>query len=263
MDSFQNNRQSWNELTALHAQSDFYDVAGFKRGASSLNAIELEELGDIKGKKILHLQCHFGLDTLSLARLGAEVTGVDISDASIATAQALAKELNIPATFIRSNVYDIEQVLDDTFDLVYTSYGAINWLNDLDAWARLIARYLKPNGVFYMVEFHPYIYTLGETGRIENSYFKTEPLESVVEESYTDNSKVVHGQLKHTEWHHSLSEVVNSLIASGLQLCHLNEFPFQVYNCFPNLREAEAGKWVFAKHGHKIPHMYSLKAVKR
>jgi hypothetical protein len=154
-------------------------------------------------------------------------------------------------------------VLDDTFDLVFTSYGAINWLNDLDPWARIIARYLKPNGLFYMVEFHPYIYTLGETGSIENSYFKTEPLETVVEESYTDNSEVSRKALKHTEWHHSLSEVVNSLIASGLQLCYLNEFPFQVYNCFPNLREAEAGRWGSAKHGHKIPHMYSLKAVKR
>jgi 2-polyprenyl-3-methyl-5-hydroxy-6-metoxy-1,4-benzoquinol methylase len=104
MDNFEHNRQSWNELTALHAESDFYDVASFKKGASSLKPIELEELGDIEGNKILHLQCHFGLDTLSLARLGAEVTGVDISDASIAMAQALAEELNIPAIFIRSNV---------------------------------------------------------------------------------------------------------------------------------------------------------------
>jgi 2-polyprenyl-3-methyl-5-hydroxy-6-metoxy-1,4-benzoquinol methylase len=138
MNNFEHNRASWNELTSLHVESTFYDVEGFKRGKSSLNHIEIEALGDVKGKKILHLQCHFGLDTLSLARMGAEVVGVDISDASIQKAKELAAELNIEARFIRSNVYEIEKVLNEQFDIVYTSYGAINWLNDLDEWARLI-----------------------------------------------------------------------------------------------------------------------------
>lgn len=262
MDNFEHNRQSWNELTSLHAESSFYDVDGFKNGKTSLNPIEIEELGDIKGKKILHLQCHFGMDTLSLARMGAEVVGVDISDNSIQKAKELATELKIPATFIRSNIYDIEEVLDETFDIVYTSYGAINWLNDLEPWAKLISRFLKPDGQFYMVEFHPFIYTLNNGAEITNSYFKSEALETLVESSYTDNSEVSQQNLKHIEWHHSLSEVLNSLISCGLSIEFLNEFPYQVYNCFPNLTEFEKGKWVSDKYGTKIPHMYSIKARK-
>jgi len=262
MDSFEYNRQSWNELTSLHAESSFYDIDSFKKGKTSLNHIEIEELGDIKGKKLLHLQCHFGMDTLSLARQGANVVGVDISDNSIQKATKLSTELEIPARFVRSNVYDIENVLNETFDIVYTSYGAINWLNDLDKWAKIINRYLKPNGIFYIVEFHPFIYTLNDNSEIVDSYFKSKPLETVVENSYTDKSEVSKKNLKHVEWHHSLSEVLNSLISNGLTIEFLNEFPYQVYNCFPNLIEIESGKWVSEKHGDNIPYMYSIKARK-
>jgi len=190
------------------------------------------------------------------------VVGVDISDTSIQIASELAKELNIPAKFIRSNIYDIENVLNDTFDIVYTSYGAINWLNDLDKWAKIIKRYLKPNGVFHMLEFHPYIYTLNDKSEIENTYFKSEPIETIVESSYTDNSEVSQKNLKHIEWHHSLSEVLNSLISNGLNIKFFNEFPYQVYNCFPNMIEIEVGKWVFSKHKDKIPYLFSIKAIK-
>jgi len=262
MDNFEHNRESWNELTTLHADSSFYDVEGFKKGKTSLNHIEIEELGNIECKKLLHLQCHFGIDTLSLAREGAHVTGVDISDTSIQKATELSTELDIPASFIRSNVYDLESVLNESFDIVYTSYGAINWLNDLDKWAKIICRYLKPNGIFYMVEFHPFIYTLNDKSEIADSYFKTDALETVVEKSYTDKSEVSNKGLKHIEWHHSLSEVLNSLIKNGLHIEFLNEFPYQVYNCFPNLTEQGKGKWVSMKHGDKIPHMYSIRARK-
>ena len=262
MNNFEYNRESWNELTILHADSNFYDMDNFKKGKTSLNHIEIEELGDIKGKKILHLQCHFGMDTLSLARQGAEVVGVDISDASIQKAEELSAELKIPAKFIRSNVYDVEQVLNETFDIVYTSYGAINWLDNLDKWAKIISHFLKPNGMFYMVEFHPFIYTLNDNSEISDSYFKTQALETAVEKSYTDNSEVSNRNLKHIEWHHSLSEVLNSLITNGLKIEFLNEFPYQVYNCFPNLTENKKGKWISDKYGDKIPHMYSVKAKK-
>lgn len=262
MNSFEKNRESWNEWTTLHTESSFYDLDSFKKGETSLNHIEIEELGDVKGKKLLHLQCHFGMDTLSLARKGAIVTGVDISDTSIQKATELSEELDIPARFIRSNVFDIEKVLDETFDIVYISYGAINWLDDLDKWARMITRFLKPNGVFYFVEFHPFIYTLNEKSEVAKSYFKSKPIETLSDNSYTDNSEVTNKDLKHVEWHHSLSEVINSLISSGLTLEFFNEFPYQVYNCFPNLVESEKGKWVSNKYGDTIPHMYSLKARK-
>ena len=262
MDNFEHNRESWNELTALHAESSFYDLEGFKKGKTSLNHIEIEELGDIRGKKLLHLQCHFGMDTLSLARQGAEVVGVDISDASIQKARELSAELKIPAKFVRSNVYDIENVLNETFDIVYVSYGAINWLDDLDKWAKIISRYLKPNGTFYMVEFHPFRYMFNDQSEISYSYFKSKPYETVVDKSYTEESEISNKDLKHIEWHHSLSEVINSLITNGLKIEFFNEFPYQVYNCFPNLIEDEKGKWVSKKYGDKIPLMYSIKARK-
>lgn len=262
MNNFEHNRESWNEATAMHTTSEFYDVDGFKNGNTSLNHIEIQELGDVKGKKILHLQCHFGMDTLSWARQGADVVGVDISDASIQMANELANDLNIPATFIRSNIYDIEDVLDDTFDIVYTSYGAINWLNDLDKWAKLIRRYLKPNGMFYMVEFHPFMYSLNENSEITHSYFQSKPIETSAEKTYTDDSKVTSKDLKYVEWNHSMGEILNCFITNGLRIEFLNEFPYQVYNCFPNLTENEKGKWVSKKYGDKVPHMYSLKATK-
>ncbi|MBI9036030.1 MAG: class I SAM-dependent methyltransferase [Bacteroidales bacterium] len=262
MNPFEHNRESWNEITPLHIKSEFYDVLGFKNGKSSLNSIELEEIGDVKGKKLLHLQCHFGMDTLSLARLGADVTGVDISDESIKTARALSQELNIPAQFIRSNVYELDQVLNKQFDIIYTSYGVLNWLNDLDKWAGIISRLLKPGGSFYMIEFHPFIYTLNDDLQLGENYFKSEAIESIVDASYTDNSETGKTKLKHIEWHHSLSEVINSLLKNGLQIKFLNEFPYQVYNCFKNMKEIEKGKWVFEGIEDKIPYMYSIKALK-
>ena len=263
MDNFEHNRESWNELTSLHVNSDFYKLDKFKKGKTSLNHIELEEIGDVKGKKLLHLQCHFGMDTLSFARMGADVTGIDISDASIKVATELSKELSLPARFLRSNVYEINKILDDKFDVIYTSYGAINWLDNLDKWAQIISFYLKPEGKFYMVEFHPFIYTLNKELQIKEYYFKTKQIESIVIESYTDNSAVLEKKLKHVEWHHSLSEVINSLIKNGLQIEFFNEFPYQVYNCFKNMIEIKKGKWVFEKYRDKIPYMYSIKAIKK
>jgi 2-polyprenyl-3-methyl-5-hydroxy-6-metoxy-1,4-benzoquinol methylase len=264
MENFENNRESWNELTSLHINSEFYDLKSFKKGHTSLNHIELDEIGgDVKGKNLLHLQCHFGMDTLSFARMGADVTGIDISDESIKVAKELSEELLLPAKFYRSNVYEIDKVLDEKFDIIYTSYGAINWLNDLDSWAKLINNFLKPGGIFYMVEFHPFIYTLNEELQINEHYFKTKQIESIVDESYTDNSTVSKKKLKHVEWHHSLNEVLNSLITNGLEIELFNEFPYQVYNCFKNMVEIEKGKWVFEKYKDKIPYMYSVKAIKK
>jgi SAM-dependent methyltransferase len=254
------NRQSWNLKTRIHRKSDFYDLAGFKAGDLSLKEIELEEVGDVNGKSLIHLQCHFGLDTLSWARLGANVTGVDISDESIATAQALADELNLDATFVRSNVYDVPEIINDTFDIVYVSYGAVNWLDSIEAWARIVASLLKPGGAFHLIEFHPVNFSMGSKGCIEDSYFNTpEPVDTLSEVTYAGENKVPHRTI---EWNHSLSEIINALIASGLELKYLNEFPYQVYDCFPDMMEIAPGRWVYKAIGPRIPYMYSLKAVK-
>jgi SAM-dependent methyltransferase len=263
MNTFDCNRYSWNKLSPLHFQSKFYDVDAFKEGKSSLNPIEISEIGAVKGKKLLHLQCHFGLDTLSFARMGASVTGIDLSDESICLAQKLAEELKLDAQFVQSNVLELDQNLEGQYDIVFASYGTINWLDDLDQWAKIIKHFLKPGGIFYMVEFHPYIYTLGKKLRIENEYFKTDAIESKIQRSYTDNSEIEEEELRHFEWHHSLSEVMNSLIGNGLQIEFLNEIPYQPYNCFENMEELLPGKWVFKKVRDKIPYLFSVKALKK
>ena len=132
-----------------------YNVEGFKAGRITLNDIEIEEIGAVEGKSLLHLQCHFGMDTMSWARLGAEATGVDLSDASIDLANELNAELGLGTRFIRSNVYDLPDVLDGEFDIVYTSLGALCWLPDLTRWGQVIARFLKPGGTFYVRDEHP------------------------------------------------------------------------------------------------------------
>src|SRR5512147_3253183 len=140
-DYLNSNQQLWNEWTGLHEQSPFYNVVGFKAGASTLRPIERQELTDVAGKTLLHLQCHFGLDTLSWARAGALATGVDLSDESIALARALSSELGIPATFVCSDILELPQALAGQFDIVFTSYGVLNWLHDLKSWAAVVAHF--------------------------------------------------------------------------------------------------------------------------
>ena len=157
---FESNRESWNKRTAVHKDSAFYDLDAFKKGRSSLNAIELEGLGDVSGRSLLHLQCHFGMDTLSWQRLGAQCVGVDLSDEAIKLAREINTELGLDARFVCCNVYDLPEHLDGSFDIVFTSYGTIGWLPDLDKWAAVVARYLTPGGVFYIADFHPVLWKM-------------------------------------------------------------------------------------------------------
>lgn len=165
---YEANKKAWNSKTPVHIGSEFYDVESFKKGQTSLKFIELEELGDIKGKAILHLQCHFGMDTLSLARMGAKVTGVDMSDKAIEAAKKLNDELELDAEFICCNIFDLPKYLDNKFDIIFTSYGVIGWLPELDEWGKLISHFLKPGAMFYMVEFHPFIWILTMSLSISN-----------------------------------------------------------------------------------------------
>ena len=169
---------SGTKLTPIHARSAFYDVEAFKAGQSRLLSIEREEVGDVRGKSLLHLQCHFGLDTLSWARLGAQATGVDFSAPAIRLARALNDELGLGATFVHSNVYDLPDALTGQFDIVYTSYGVLVWLPDLIRWAAVVAHFLEPGGTFYIVEGHPFMYVFDmeraaepQGLRVDQSYF--------------------------------------------------------------------------------------------
>jgi ubiquinone/menaquinone biosynthesis C-methylase UbiE len=256
----ESNKSLWDGLTKINVKSDFYDVEGFKAGKSTLKPVEVSELGDVKGKSILHLQCHFGLDTLSLARSGAEVTGVDLSGEAITVAQNLSKELNIPAEFICSDVYQLPEVLDKKYDIVFTSYGVLVWLNNLNKWADVVAHFLKPGGTFYIVEFHPFTNMFDESWQaLTDSYFyNNEPIKLTQQGSYADMS----AEFSHVsyEWPHTISETMNALRQAGLILDFFHEFPFSSYNCFPSLEEAGTDKFVIKDQANAVPLMYSIKA---
>lgn len=258
---FESNKKLWDQRTGIHLQSAFYNVEAFKNGANSLQPVELEEVGPVKGKKLLHLQCHFGQDTLSWARLGAEVTGVDFSEASIAAAKALAKDLKLEANFVCSNIYDLDKNLSDSFDIVFTSYGVIGWLPDLEKWAATIARFCKRGGIFYMAEFHPVVWMFDDHfEKIIYPYHNARVIEEAVEGSYADRGAAIRSTSY--SWNHSLAEVINALIGSGLQLEFLHEFPWSPYNCFQNTIQGADGNYRISNLEGLIPMMYSLKARK-
>lgn len=261
-DYFEANRQAWNLRTAVHKDSAFYDLAGFKAGKTSLNAIELEELGPVTGKRILHLQCHFGQDTLSWARLGADVTGIDLSDEAIREAEKLNQELGLNARFVCSNVYDLRENLQGAFDIVFTSYGVIGWLPDLKRWAEVIAHFLKPGGTFYMAEFHPVVWMFDEDfKKVKYPYHHTP--EPIVEEqtgTYADRNAPI--RYKEYSWNHGLGEVVTALLDQGLRLEHLHEFPYSPYNCFNHTVQGPDGFWRIGHLQNMIPMMYTIKCTK-
>ncbi|WP_214227733.1 class I SAM-dependent methyltransferase [Pedobacter sp. B4-66] len=256
------NRQSWNNRTDTHLKSEFYDLDGFMKGKTSLNSIELNLLGDVKGKSILHLQCHFGQDTISLSRLGAEVTGVDLSDKAIERAKQIAKEINSDTKFICCNIYDLPDHLDEQFDLVFTSYGTIGWLPDLDKWASIVSKYLKPNGQFVFVEFHPVVWMFDDNfEKIGYNYFNSGAIVESETGTYADKTADI--SQEYVMWNHDLSEVITSLIKNKLEVASFNEFDYSPYNCFSKTIEFESKKYRIEHLGNKIPMVYSIVAKKK
>ncbi|MBK8557506.1 MAG: class I SAM-dependent methyltransferase [Lewinellaceae bacterium] len=258
---FEANRESWNLRADLHKASNFYDLATWKKGKTSLNPLELREMGDVAGKKILHLQCHFGQDTLSWARMGASVTGCDLSDKSIEIAKSLATELDLPATFICCNVYDLPQHLEGQFDIVFTSYGTIGWLPDLEPWAAVVEHFLKPGGFFYIADFHPVVWMFDDAFKqLKYPYVNTGVITTEQTGTYADKSAAIN--YKEYGWNHSLSELINSLLSKGLRLDFLNEYLYSPYDCFDNMVLGEDGNYRIKGLENIIPMVYSLKAVK-
>ena len=256
------NRRSWNNRTDIHLKSEFYDLDGFLNGETSLNNIELNLLGDVNGKTILHLQCHFGQDTISLSRLGAKVTGVDLSDKAIENAKKIAKDTNSDATFICCDIYDLSHHLEEQFDIVYTSYGTIGWLPDLDRWAKIVAAFLKPGGQFVFVEFHPVVWMFDVNfEKIGYNYFNEGAIVETESGTYAD--KTADLTQEYVTWNHSMSEVINSLIQNGLEIKALDEFNYSPYNCFNRTTEFEPQKYRIEHLGNKIPMIYSIAATKR
>ena len=257
---FEANKELWNKRTTIHKDSSFYDLPGFKAGGNVLTPIELKEIGDVTGKKMLHLQCHFGMDSLNWARLGAHVTGVDLSDEAIKEAQKINDELGLNAKFICCNVYDLEEHLQEKFDIVFTSYGVVGWLPDLDKWAEIIAAHLKPGGLFYLAEFHPVIWMFDDDFReIIYCYEKREVIETELQGTYTDRNADI--KVKEYGWNHSISEVLNALIHHNLQIEQFNEFMYSPYPCFNNVVQNPEGNWWIKGLEDKIPMVYSVKAI--
>ncbi len=255
----------WNKWTEVHEASEFYDLEGFKAGKLALRPLEIEELGDVHGKALLHLQCHFGLDTMSWARLGATVTGVDFSEKAIELARSLATELQIPATFVHSTIDDLDTALSGDFDIVFTSYGAIEWLPDLGRWARTIDHFLRPGGTFYMVEIHPFAQMLDDIDdhpdlRFVGPYFPTsQPQRFDIRGSYADPDAPVKAVAY--SWTHDFAEIINALLGVGLQLEFLHEFPYSVAPFGRSMKRADDG-WYYLPDRRDVPFLYSIKATK-
>ena len=255
------NREWWNEVTPIHSKSKLYDLASFRKGKTSLNSTEIKELGNVKGKSLLHLMCHFGMDTLSWARKGAVVTGVDISDDSIKLAQKLSKEMDIPGTFICSDVYKLPKVLDKKFDIIFMSYGVLLWLSDIKKWAKIISHFLKKGGTFYIVELHPYTNMLSYEFKTEHKYFDKGPYMDDSEGTYSDwNAKI---KTETYIWFYTMGDVINSLIDEGLKIQFVHEFPYTMYEQFPGLmKKNKKGQYVLKDAKTEVPLLFSLKATK-
>lgn len=255
MDYLNINKKAWAQRTKVHVDSKFYDVAAFKGGKSSLNAIELEQVGDVEGKRLLHLQCHFGQDTLSWAKQGAIVTGVDFSTEAIEQANKLKLETGIKAKFVVNDVYQFGNENTEKFDLVFTSYGVLCWLPNMDDWAQTIANSLVTGGEFHMVEFHTFNDLL-----YGYSYFPQSEPDVEEEGTYTENCDGTKSKM--ATWGHSLSEVINALIAAGLVIEDFKEYPYSPYDCFEGLEYVSGQGYQLLHKGQQVPLLFSIKARK-
>ena len=260
------NRERWDDLVEVHARSEFYDVDGFRKGGSRLRFYEADEVGDVTGKTLLHLMCHIGLDTMSWARLGAKATGMDFSQEAVDFANGLAQELELDARFVCSDVDRLPDNLEGQFDIVYTSNGVLHWLPDLKRWAEVIAHFMKPGGMFYITEIHPFAQALDDKDdstdpRLGYPYFhRKDPMMFLPKATYADfNAKVDHPL--EFAWIHHMGEIVTTLASQGLRIEFLNEAPFSMSGK-PFLRQEKDGLWYMQLEEGEIPLNFSLKATK-
>jgi SAM-dependent methyltransferase len=263
------NRATWDAWAKLHAVSEFYDLEGFRagrRGRDRLDALERRLVGDVAGKSLLHLQCHIGLDTVAWARRGAVSTGVDFSPAALAVARALAADLNVTATFVESDVYDLPGRLRGTFDVVFTSNGVLCWLPDLERWARVIAHFLEPGGRFCLIEGHPFALVFDDAGpgpelRASYPYFHSPvPMRSEQRGSYAVPDAPIDSLTY--QWAHPVSDVLGALLRAGLRIETFEEYPYVGWAMFPWMIKRPDGAWELPVGAHSVPLMFSLTASK-
>jgi SAM-dependent methyltransferase len=269
-ESYEANRRLWEAWTAVHADGEFYDLEGFRAGGVRLRDDEIAAVGDVRGRSLLHLQCHFGIDTLSWARLGARVTGADFSPAAIRLAREIAADIGIEdARFVESNLYDLPEHLDGEFDVVYTSRGVLGWLPDIRRWARVVAHFLTPGGTFFITEAHPVLQVFqtddvapGELRPLYPYWEHRDPLVFDIKGSYADRTAEV-GEQKEHGWDHGLGEIVTALIDAGLRIESLEDLPYLEWATdFLVESERGSGRFVLPPGAGELPLMFSLRATK-
>ncbi len=271
LDEFRSaNRANWDDRVPIHMESkSTYDIAAFKTDPGRISeTVEFDriELGDVTGKSLLHLQCHIGQDTLSWARLGAEVTGLDFSEKAIAAAREISRESGTPGRFVVAELYESPEVLPEQFDIVYTGTGALCWLPDIAGWARVAAKFVRPGGTLYVRDGHPVLHTLDlerDDGRLEITlpYFEGGPLRWDEGKTYVEEDH----QLTHTvqyEWPHGLGETVTALIAAGFRIETLKEYQFLEWQAMPSMVQGDDGKWRLPEGQDRVPLMFSIRATR-
>jgi len=265
---FKANQKMWDEFAKEHFQveNEFYSVNSFLEGKSTLRPFEIDEVGDVNGKNLLHLQCHFGLDTLSWEREGAIVTGIDFSGEAIKLAKILTVRAKLNGNFIQTNLYDLPNVLSEHFDIIYTSMGVLCWLNNLKKWAEIIAHFLKKGGFFYIADGHPFskMFDNGHPEELQlkyNYFHSAEPKEEIAEGSYASSNTHMKPH-KEYEWDHSLSDILNSLIQAGLKIEFFNEHPFFPFQPYSFMEKDSNGYYRLKNQKVEIPLLFTLKASK-
>lgn len=255
--AFSQNRDMWDQRVAPHLDSEMYALDAFKAGATSLKHPELELMGSVEGLSLLHLQCHFGQDTLSWERLGAQTVGIDFSPKAIETAEKLRDELGMNATFHCCNVLDTRAHVSETFDRVFTSYGTITWLPNIELWADVVNQSLKPGGKLVMVEFHPSMWMLNDDyTTLHYPYWSTDQQTFTEKGTYADRNAPI--ETTSHWWNHPLSELMTVLLKRGLKLTTFREYDHSVYDCLPGMKEDRPEQFVIPQFGRKIPYMYAV-----
>jgi SAM-dependent methyltransferase len=270
--SFAINRANWDERADLHAASPDYQAAIFVSDPSHLSAVvrfDLPRLGDIAGLRAVHLQCHIGTDTLSLARLGAQMSGLDFSPASLQQARRLAARCSTAIDYVEASVYDAASVLPPaSFDLVYTSIGALNWLPRIDDWARNVTALLKPGGRLFLREGHPLLFALDEDCQdqlvIRHPYFEhVQPMVWDDDRTYVQTDQTLSATVTH-EWNHGLGEIITALLRQGLDISGLEEHDCIPWEALPGqMVLGEDGEWRLRSGRERVPLSYTLQAVRR
>jgi SAM-dependent methyltransferase len=262
---YASNREWWDARAPVHAASEFYGLDAFLEdaGATTLRPFERAEVGDVAGRTLVHPQCHFGMDTLSWARLGAEVVGIDLSPAAVAAATGAASRAGLDARFLVSNVYDAVAAVDGrTFDIVYTGLGALNWLPDVGRWARVMAALAAPGGILYLAEFHPLTAIFSDDDlTVAYPYFHDGPLVFEEAGTYADPGATIAATPTY-EWTHGLGEVLSAVLDAGFTVELFHEHDYTLFQRWPFLEKAGRDTYRLPPDVPSLPLMYSLRARK-